>query len=152
MDFAARRRAGFIGAMQSNGLHPDEALLFSDEMTEPNGHRAACEMLDAPEPATAVIASSIIPAMGVKRAVEDRGLVVGKDVSIICFDDEISYLPNGRGDPIFTAARSSVRAAGRRCAEILLEQIMLGTTHIETELWEADLVLGQSTGPVPTQN
>jgi LacI family transcriptional regulator len=152
MDFALRRRAGYVSGLASQSILPDPELMFSDEMTEPNGHRAAKEMLELPNPPTAFFASSIIPALGVRRAVEERGLTVGKDVSIICFDDEISYLPNGRGDPIFTAARSSVRAAGRRCAEMLLAQISQGVTHIETELWEADLVVGQSTGPALTND
>lgn len=147
MDFAMRRRAGYVAALTANNIEIDPALMRSDEMTEPYGHLAANEMLDLEDPPTAFFASSIIPALGVRRAVEERGLTVGKDVSIICFDDEISYLPNGKGDPIFTAARSSVRAAGRRCAEMLLSQIAHGPSHVETELWEADLVLGQSTGP-----
>ena len=151
MDFAARRRAGYLSALSANDVPEIPDLMKSSEMTEPNGFQAASDMLDLDDPATAFIASSIISALGVRRAVEDRGLVVGKDVSIICFDDEISYLPNGRGDPIFTAARSSVRAAGRRCAEMLMAQITHGISHIETELWEADLVLGQSTGPAPAR-
>jgi LacI family transcriptional regulator len=102
-----------------------------------------------PAPATAFIAASFIPALGIRRAVEERGLTVGKDVSIICFDDGISYLPNGSGEPIFTATRSSVRNAGKRCAEMLLAQIANPDADDVHELWEAELVVGSSTGPAP---
>jgi len=149
MDFALRRRAGYAQALEEAGLTLDTSLMQTGEMTEPYGHRAACEMLDRDDPATAFVAASIVPALGIRRAVEERGLVLGKDVSLICFDDEISYLPNGLGEPIFTAARSSVRAAGRRCAQMLIDQIA-GTPVTELqELWEAELVLGHSTGPCP---
>ena len=51
--------------------------------------------------------------MGIRRAIEARGLKMGRDVSVIIFDDDLSYLRNGDDLPIFTATRSSVREAGR---------------------------------------
>lgn len=151
MDFAMRRRAGYADALSARGVALDPSLTHAFEMTEPFGYAKTAQMLDADNPPTAVIASSLIPAMGVRRAVEERGLVVGKDVSIICFDDALSYLPNGEGSPIFTATRSSVRNAGRRCGEMLMDQIAGRTTGPVHELWEAELVVGGSTGPAPTR-
>ena len=149
MDFAVRRRNGYEAALKNAGITPEQALMRNADMTEPYGHRSAAEMLSLPTPPTAFIASSIAPALGIRRAIEEHGMTLGKDVSVICFDDEISYLPNGTGEPIFTATRSSVRAAGRRCAEILLAQISDPDAKPVQELWDADLVLGSSTGPAP---
>ncbi|WP_298256524.1 substrate-binding domain-containing protein [uncultured Litoreibacter sp.] len=151
MDFAMRRREGYANALADRDIPLDAALTYSSEMTEPFGYAKTCEMLDAAEPPTAIITSSLIPALGVRRAVEERGLTIGKDVSIICFDDALSYLPNGAGSPIFTAARSSVRDAGRRCGEMLMDQIEGRTSGPVHELWEAELVVGQSTGPAPNR-
>lgn len=150
MDFAARRREGYTLALEGHGIEIDPALTHAAEMTEPFGYAKTREMLDMGDPPTAIIASSLIPALGVRRAVEERGLTIGKDVSIICFDDALSYMPNGGSTPIFTATRSSVRAAGLRCGEMVLDQIE-GTNNAApvTELWEAELVVGQSTGPAP---
>jgi len=147
MDFALRRRQGYEATLRSVGLAPDPALMRSSEMTEPYGYESAREMLASANPPTAFLVSSIVIAIGVRRAIEERGLTLGTDVSVICFDDMISYFPNGAAEPIFTATRSSVRDAGRRCAEILLAQINDPTTPVVHELWEADLVLGTSTGP-----
>ncbi len=83
----------------------------------------------------------------IRRAIEERGLVMGKDVSVVTHDDVLSYLRNGGDVPIFTATRSSVREAGRKSAEILLQMINDPTRDPETVLFEAELVLGQSTGP-----
>ncbi|SFR50621.1 substrate-binding domain-containing protein [Litoreibacter janthinus] len=151
MDFAMRRRDGYASALEARGLPVDPALTHSFEMTEPFGYAKACEMLDAETPPSAIITSSLIPALGVRRAVEERGLAIGKDVSIICFDDALSYLPNGVGSPIFTATRSSVRDAGRRCGEMLLDLIEGKASGPIHELWEAELLVGQSTGPAPAQ-
>ncbi|MEM6407802.1 MAG: LacI family DNA-binding transcriptional regulator [Pseudomonadota bacterium] len=152
MDFAQRRRQGYLAAVQARGLTPDPAIMRSGEMTEPYGYQAAREMLQLTEPPTAFIASSIVPALGIRRAIEDCGLKLGKDVSVICFDDAISYLPNGSGEPIFTATRSSVRDAGKRCAELLIDIIKQPPATPIAELWEAELVVGNSTGPAPLKD
>lgn len=149
LDFAVRRRSGYLLALTKSGIEMDSQLMRSSSMTEPNGYRAAVQMLSLERPATAFVVASIVVALGVRRAIEERGLTIGKDVSLICYDDEISYLPNDAGDPIFTAARSSVRSAGRRCAELLVRQISGVAKGPEHELWEAELVLGRSTGPCP---
>ncbi len=152
MDFALRRRAGYLASLAAQAVNADPALMRSAEMTEPYGYSSARDMLETTNPPTAFIASSIVIAMGVRRAIEERGLTLGRDVSVICFDDMISYFPNGEGEPFFTATRSSVRAAGRRCAEMLIDAIESPGLPPKQELWEAELVLGQSTGPVPKGN
>lgn len=149
MDFAARRRDGYLTALLAQGLTEDARLMRSAEMTEPHGFDSATAMLRLDDPPTAFIASSIVVALGIRRAIETFGLKLGRDVSVICFDDMVSYFPNGTGEPIFTATRSSVRAAGRRCAELLLAQIDAPDSAPVHELWEADLVVGRSTGPGP---
>lgn len=149
MDFAIRRRGGYLEALEARGIAIDAALMFSDEMTETRGFRAAQAMLTLPLPPTAFVVSSIISALGVRRAIEDRGLRVGRDVSIIIHDDDLSYMKNGDDVPIFTATRSSVREAGRRAAAMVLD-LIAGTATVPREnLLEAELIIGQSTGPVP---
>ncbi len=148
MDFAYRRRDGYHRALEERGVRSDPDIMRSDEMTEFFGYRSACEMMMLDVPPTAYLVSSIISAFGVRRAVEGAGLKIGKDVSIVTFDDALSYLRNGEDVPIFTAARSSVRDAGRRSAELLLQLIRTNNTSPLSELLEAELMVGTSTGPV----
>ena len=151
MDFALRRRHGYEAAMAKNNLAAHPELMVSEEMTEINGHHAARTMLGLPRPPTAFVVSSMISAMGVRRAIEERGLQMGRDVSVIAHDDDLSYFKNSDGVdvPIFTATRSSVRRAGRLAAEMLLAQISAPLAPPETLLLEAELTLGRSTGPAP---
>jgi LacI family transcriptional regulator len=60
MDFAVRRRTGYLDALAARGLAADPALMPADEMTEVSGHRAASRMLALPDPPTAFLASSMI--------------------------------------------------------------------------------------------
>lgn len=149
MDFAHRRRAGYEATLTQNNIAIDTALMASDEMTEVNGYEKTKAMLGLEDPPTAVVCSSMISALGARRAIEEGGLVVGKDVSIVTHDDALSYLQNGGDVPIFTATRSSVRDAGRRLAEMLLDQVAAPEQPPQNELLEAELMIGSSTGPAP---
>lgn len=149
MDFAIRRREGYEQALAAQGVAADPALMVSGEMTEAQGYDTARRLLALPAPPTALLTSSLLSAMGVRRAVEEAGLRMGRDISIVTHDDELSYLKNGAEEPIFTATRSSVRAAGRRAAAMLLRMIAAGDDGPHHELLEAVLVVGGSTGPAP---
>lgn len=149
MDFAMRRRSGYLDALAARSIAPDPALMVSEEMTEVSGHRAGLKMLAMANPPTAFLASSMISGMGVRRAIEEVGLKMGRDVSVIIHDDDLSYLKNGEDVPIFTATRSSVREAGRIAAEMLLSEIAAPSEPPPHRLLEADLIIGQSTGPAP---
>ncbi len=147
MDFAMRRRQGFETALAQHGLTHDPELMSSDEMTEHYGYEAAHKMLAHKNPPTAFLVSSLIPALGVRRAVEDRGQRLGREISLITHDDALSYLGNGGDVPMFTATRSSVRQAGRLAGEMLVEMIETPGIGPKQTLLEAQLVLGSSTGP-----
>lgn len=147
--FAQRREAGYRAALGHAGIPVDDALVFDADMTEPYGYHRGGAALDAADPPTALLTASLITAYGVRRAVYERGLVVGRDVSVMTFDDALSFLPNGANHPEFTAMRSSVRDAGRRLSRMLIDQIEGRAPATATELWEAELVVGTSTGPAP---
>lgn len=149
MDFAVRRRDGFETALRARGLDSDPSLMWSEEMTEGYGFRSADKVLHSDNPPTAFLVSSMTTAIGVRRAIRDMDLRLGRDISVVIFDDELSYLKNGEEVPIFTATRSSVRQAGQICAEMLLDIIRRPGEPPKHLLLEAELTVGQSTGPAP---
>lgn len=149
MDFALRRRRGYAEALERAGRGLDPDLMHSAEMTEGAGYGATKDMLALADPPTGLVLSSILMGLGAQRAVQEAGLRLGQDLSIVLHDDVLSYLGNGGARPVFTAMRSSVRAAGVRCAEILLEQIANPDQTPVQEIWDSELILGTSTGPKP---
>jgi LacI family transcriptional regulator len=154
--FARRRETGYAEALAERGLAFDPALLRGEEMTEPFGARSVHELLDLPDPPTAFLASSIAIALGAARAIRERGLTPGRDVSIVTHDDDLSFFPNtgpgSGGVPLFTATRSSIRAAGQRAAEMLIARIRDPHAPHAQDLWEVELTIGLSTGPNPHGN
>lgn len=152
MDFAVRRRGGYEDALQAQGVEVDPAIMVSDEMTEDFGYRSARRMQTLANPPTAYLVSSMICALGVRRAIEEAGLRLGRDISIVIHDDMLSYLRNGTDIPIFTATRSSVREAGRRLADMLIDRIANPDLPHRHDLLEAELTVGGSTGPAPLRD
>lgn len=149
MDFAARRSAGFRDAFLARGLTPNENLISHAEMTETYGYEQMSALLAGPSPPTAVLVSSIIPAIGVRRALVEASLKLGTDVSVVVHDDDLSYFRNIGDVPTYTATRSSVREAGRLAADMLLKAIADPAGGLKHILLEAELTLGQSTGQAP---
>lgn len=148
MDFAERRRRGYEGALVDHGIAPDPELMSSAEMTESYGHDTTRRLLALGEPPTAIVVSSVICALGVRRAIESQGLTMGRHISVITHDDALSYLRNDDPEPVFTAVRSSVRDAGRQLGQLLIDRIKNPLAPPAQTLLEAELTVGRSTGPV----
>lgn len=149
MDFAQRRREGYLTALTERAIAADPQLMCSAEMTEYYGHHEAARMLTLDHPPTAFLVSSLISGLGARRAIEDAGKKVGRDVSIIVHDDMLSYLTEPKDVPLFTSIRSSVREAGRISAELLMDLVDKPTSAPRHILLEADLIVGRSTGAAP---
>jgi LacI family transcriptional regulator len=147
--FADHREKGYRGALTARGLKLQPGLMdngvFSDEM----GFKLAQAMLARTPRPTAFLAGSMMTALGVFRAIRAAGLELGKDVSMIAHDDVFPYLNADTMVPSMSTTRSSIRAAGTRIAEMALELLAGKPPEAIHELWPVELVLRQSTGPVP---
>ncbi len=148
LNFARRRRQGYVDALcdDQTGANPD--LMYSGDLNEANGYSAAATALGQSDAPTAFLVSSYVGALGVRRAIHEAGLEIGSDISVIIHDDELSYFQNDGDIPQFTATRSSVRDAGERAAGMLLDIIDDPNQAPLTELLDAPLTIGSSTGPL----
>ncbi|MDB2536272.1 substrate-binding domain-containing protein, partial [Amylibacter sp.] len=145
MDFAMRRNTGYGRALEAAKISIDDTKKFNGEMTEPFGYKCTIDMLESNKPPSAIIASSIIVAIGIRRALDDKGLKIGNDISVLTFDDDLSYFRDEGTVPLFTSTKSSVREAGYKSANLLLEAIMNPTDEKKGILLEAELTIGRST-------
>ncbi|ANU07336.1 LacI family DNA-binding transcriptional regulator [Paraurantiacibacter namhicola] len=81
------RRAGFEEAMAAAGLSVDEELVSSGTYTFESGVSAGQQLIDLPNPPTAIFASNDEMAIGAMIAARRHGLLIPEDLSIIGFDD-----------------------------------------------------------------
>lgn len=148
-DFALRRRMGAERRLAQAGVTLDPAACIAVPMTDGRGYEAMTALLDRPEPPTAVLCSSTTQALGAVRAINARGLKLGRDISLTTHDDDLPLLKPENFSVPLTTTRSSLRAAGMRIAERLIDFIEGGRDYPEQEIWRAEFIVRASTGPAP---
>jgi LacI family transcriptional regulator len=147
--FAEHREIGYLAALSARGVPFDAALMGNSVFTDEVAFRMAQAMLELRPRPTAFLAGSMMTALGVFRAIRQAGLVLGKDVSMIAHDDVFPYLNADNMYPSMSTTRSSIRQAGMRIAELIL-QVLGGKPVADVhELWPVELVLRESSGPAP---
>lgn len=147
MTFARQRREGYEQSFKAHKLTLDENWLYAGDMTEPLGYQAMQEMYDLEQFPTAVLCAGILPAFGVQRALHEKGLKMGRDFSLVVFDDQLSFIPNSGQTPMFTSVRSSISEAGFAVANMLIKSIEHPELEPTQQLWQAEFIKGESTCP-----
>ncbi|XUY27200.1 substrate-binding domain-containing protein [Agrobacterium sp. rho-8.1] len=146
-DFTFRRHRGVKAALAEHGHELAQDNVSHSIMNDEAGYLKMEELLSRPDIPTAVICASTALALGAVRALNQRGLKPGKDISLIAHDDVLPLLKPVNFSVPLTTTRSSLRAAGLRIAERLINHIKTGETDSLQELWKAELVVRGSTGP-----
>ncbi len=114
---AAQRCEGYARALATAGIAIDTALIRPGLYDFASGSRAAGELLDLPDPPTAIFASSDDMAAGVLAEAHRRGVVVPGLLSVAGFDDtDLAAVVW----PPLTTVRQPVRAIGAAAADLLL--------------------------------
>jgi DNA-binding LacI/PurR family transcriptional regulator len=137
-----RKLAAFQAVAEAAGVSIEDAVeraMFSIEGGQAAGARLVQRGL------TAVICASDPLALGVIRAIRRARLQVPGDVSVVGFDD--SAFMNCT-DPPLTTVRQPIDAMGRAVVTLLANQIEGAAAADEELLFEPELVVRSSTGPV----
>jgi DNA-binding LacI/PurR family transcriptional regulator len=95
---------------------------------------------------TGLICASDVLALGAVRAVRRAGLAVPGDVSVVGYDD--SAFMNCT-DPPLTTVRQPIESMGKAAVALLVNQMENVLVYPEELLFEPELVVRGSTGPVP---
>ena len=149
LDFAIRRRNGLIGALGERGLELTGDCTSHTVMSDEEGLIAMERFLQLPDRPTAILCSSTVLALGAIRAVNQAGLKLGEDISLIAHDDVLPLLKPENFSVPLTTTRSSLRAAGVRIAQRLIGTVKQAGPFPEQELWKTELIVRASTGPAP---
>jgi LacI family transcriptional regulator len=147
-NFVADRARGWQRALAERGLIAPPQDQVNAQMTDERGYRHTRQMMEAENPPSAIICSSLITALGCCRALRDLKLRVGEDVSVIAHDDAINAIKPETLSPALTTTSSPIRHHGARIAEMALALGDGAEPSSLQEVWPVDLVFRASTLPM----
>jgi LacI family transcriptional regulator len=114
------RLTGFMAALQEKGIAPDPQLLCQGDWSLESGWRAAEQLLESPEPPTAIFASNDNMAIGAMACIHEHGLRVPDQVSVVGFDD----ITLARfSSPLLTTYATPINEVGERLCRLLFDRI-----------------------------
>ncbi|MEU9167266.1 substrate-binding domain-containing protein [Streptomyces sp. NPDC048420] len=114
------RVAGYRSALAAAGVRQRPEYVRHAAFDESVAHRRMLELLDLPEPPTAVFVCSDHMALGVYEALAERGLRVPDDMSVVGFDD----LPEARWTtPPLTTVRQPLSEMAATALRLLVRMM-----------------------------
>ena len=134
---------------QRIGVTIDQELTVQIDMDDPTpqlGYPFAKQLLARKKPFTALFAYNDISAIGAIRALQEQGLRVPQDVSVMGFDDIPVAAFN---TPTLTTVRQPLARMGQVAAQTLLERIAGRDDYPSEIAIEPELVVRESTAKAP---
>lgn len=136
------RRDGFSATLSGAGLSAEAAWIFKGDYTLETGRKAAAAWLTLDDRPTAVFCASDRTAFGFISALDEAGIRVPRDVSVVGFDDiDIA----AHFVPPLTSVHQPRRAVGEQAAKLLLSLLQgrqPDAASVQLEPW---LVVRKST-------
>ncbi len=151
------RRIAFLGWPRGSGVGDDRALGWREAMRRHDlpvrGLRlSTVDDVDAardavaplfPSGATAVVCASDTLAMGCYRALRECGLVPGRDVAVVGFDDSPAA---ALLSPSLSSLHQPLEEVGRACTQLLLRRVKNPQADPGRLLLPPELVVRESSG------
>jgi LacI family transcriptional regulator len=142
---------GYRQGLKANELEEDPSLtavvpcLAPHESRALDSYFATKKLLALPHPPTGIVCARDHMAEGVCAAIHEAHLEIGRDISVIGFDD-VSW-PQEK--PFLTTFKEPRYEIGCGAAEMLCDHLLRNDHSIEKREYVAPLVLRRSAGPAP---
>lgn len=144
---ARRRRTGYERAMGRHGL-TDHMTIVEGGFTENGGYRGGQALLEQQMQPTAIIAANDLCALGVLNALEEAGLEIPRDISLVGYDNtSLAALRHVS----LTSIHQPGEDMGRKAMDLLFERIHEGRTEPRHEVVGPSLVVRSTTAPPPPE-
>lgn len=138
----SQRWEGYTRGMSASHLSINMDYVIEGDFNQRAGQESTQLLMDLPEPPTAIITANDICAFGAMRALQMRGQQVGKDVSVIGFDD-ITLADHWQ--PSLTTIAQPFRKIGFALMQALFA-VISGENTLPQTMLEPKLVIRQSSG------
>lgn len=140
------RLQGYVQALRRCGIMVDPQYIARGDFTFEAGSKAMQQLLDLPQPPTAVFCHSDVMALGALSQAKRQGLKVPEDLSIIGFDNiDLTQFC----DPPLTTIAQPRYEIGREAMLLLLDQMQGQHVGCGSRLMDCELIIRGSTRALP---
>jgi LacI family transcriptional regulator len=141
--FTEHRLIGLRQAVAAHGLDPDDCQIILGDLTQKSGYEATMRLLNSAQWPTAIAACNDLMALGAMSAIQESGLVVGKDISVTGFDD----IPMAEhSHPPLTTVHQPIYQIGKMVCDKLIQLIQDEKVTPRQVILEPKLIVRQSCG------
>lgn len=143
------RYRAYLDALVAAGIEPDPDLTRDGHFDRGIAQEATRHLLKLPSDRrpTAIFAANDLSAHGAIDAINEAGLRVPEDISVVGYDDTWYALVT---NPPLTSVNMAVDLIGRRAAEMLIASLD-GRMDEQHAILPVSLTLRQSSGPPPLE-
>lgn len=135
------RMEGYVQALKKNGLPIVPELMQANTPNQEWGYKLTMNLLDLPEPPTAILTGNVLLTIGALKAIRDRGLVIPNDIALVAYDEtEWSSLMV----PALTTVAQPTYELGKVAAELLLKRMDDNTRPRQKIMLQTSLHIRQS--------
>lgn len=141
--FTHHRLNGLLDGLAKAGLKIEPGNILEGDLTQKSGYELGSELLERKQRPSAIAAFNDLMAFGVMSAAQERGLTVGKDISVTGFDG----IPMGEySHPPLTTVSQPIYKIGAMTCEMLVKALQSDSPAKEQILLQPSLIVRQSTG------
>lgn len=144
----AERRRGFLAGMEAAGIPVDPSLIRDGGFEREAARLATHELLDLPDPPTAIFSANNTMSLGVIQAIHERKQRAPEDVSVVGFDDMPWQVAT---QPPLTCISQPSYDIGATAAQLLIARIADPTRPVRRVVLETTLIVRGSSGPPPVR-
>jgi DNA-binding LacI/PurR family transcriptional regulator len=137
----ADRLNGYKTCLKEHGIAISEELIVAGDFTQQSGYEGMMKLLGLAERPSALFAGNDLMALGAMKAIQEKGLEIPKDISIVGYDNiqaaQFSVPP-------LTTVRQFSSDMGYVAADLLIKRINDKKCRTESRIFDVELVVRRS--------
>ena len=117
------RRQGYLDALLSYGITPDDSLIVDCEMTVEDGRESMARLLALPNPPDAVFSAGDTAILGALQLLKSRGIRVPQDVALAGYSNEALTMV---AEPMLTSVDQRCEEMGQAAFRLFTDLVEAG--------------------------
>lgn len=141
--FAYERLLGLKEALKDHDLDLSSSMCKVGDLTQKSGLEQTEALLDYKDPPTAIVTCNDLMALGVIRAAQKKGLIIGQDLAVVGYDD----IPQAEHNmPSLTTIHQPIYRIGSIVCDMMVHILRGDVLEVQKQILQPTLIIRESCG------